>query len=293
MRKNPLFWSLVPLLLVCVACVPSAKKGKTLATFEGGSVTEGEFREAMDNLPVRVRSVALRQRSEFMESYITEKLLFQEAEKKGVQHLTDVQDLLKQARRKILVAKLIEQEVESKVNTTPEEVKTYYDNHKEEFMNPYRVRAFHILLRSREDAEAVKARLAGGEDFQEVAKQVSLDPTATKGGDLGYFQKGQLIPEIEEAAFALSPGDISDIIQTSFGFHILKVTELAQPQPKDFVSVENDINDKLVVEQKSRHFAELTDRLKRKAKISIDEKALAEVGLSEGSGSVSVSNPAS
>ncbi len=247
------------------ACSGSKKNGAVIAKYDGGEVTVAEIDTALANLPARVRSIAERQRKEFIESYVTEKLLLQEAEKRGVQHLADVQGLLKHARQKILVAKLIEQDVESKVDITPEQVRGYYDAHREEFMNPYRVKASHILLRSREEAVLARARVHKGEDFAALAKELSLDPTAVKGGDLGYFRKGQLIPEIEEAAFALDPGQTSDIVQTAFGYHLVQVTDISQPNEKDFNSVEREVHDKLLVEEKSKRFSELTERLRKKA----------------------------
>lgn len=268
---------LVVLVLGLSGCAPSQDEGKTLATFKGGSVSQTEFEKAIRNLSGRIRAIALREKREFLESFITEKLLLQEAERRALQHAEDVRELLGAARRKILVAKLIEEEVESKVRLTPEDAQKYYEDHKDEFTTPFRIRASHILLRSKEEANLVSARLRLGEDFGEVAKEVSLDPTAQKGGDLGYFEKGHLIPEIEEAAFALDEGEISEIIETSFGFHLIKVTAVIEPRPKDFASVKGEIEDQLRVEEKSRLFSELTDRLKERADISVNEELLSEL----------------
>jgi parvulin-like peptidyl-prolyl isomerase len=181
------------------------------------------------------------------------------------------------ARQKILVAKLISVEVESKVKISGDDAKAYYDAHREEFMSPMRVRASHILLRSREEAESVLAKIQAGADFGEMAKQFSLDPTASKGGDLGFFEKGQLILEIEEAAFAMKKDQLSQVIQTTFGFHLLKLTDLAEPQIREYESVKREIIEKLTVNEKTKHFAELTERLKTKGKIKINEKALGDL----------------
>ena len=197
MRKAFVCLILGVFILLPACSRSSGPKGQVLAKFKGGEITDRDFTEAVDNLSPRVRAVAMNQRKEFLESYVIERLLLREAEKKGVQHLDEVQSLMEKAREKILVAKLIEMEIESKVHITPEEAKSYYDANRRAFMPPYRLKASNILLRSREEAEPVRTRAEAGEDFVELAKKHSLDPTAAKGGDLGYFQKGQLILEIE------------------------------------------------------------------------------------------------
>jgi len=255
-------------------CGRDASEGAVLASYDGGSITEAGFRGVLKGLPDRVREVALRQKKDFLESYIVEKLLLREAESKGIQHQAEVDALVRQARDRILVTKLIEGEVESKSSVAAEEARAYYKNHKDDYVSPFRLKASHILLRSREEAEAMLVRLKQGESFEELARNHSLDPTASRGGDIGYFQKGQLIPEIEEAAFALEVGQMSGVVQSTFGFHILKVTGEAKPQVKEFELVREQIGEKLILEKKTDHFNALTERLKRKAKLEINEGAL-------------------
>ena len=245
-----------------------------LASYDGGKITEHEFRQAITNLPERVREAALIQKEDFLDSLVIEKLLLQEAESRGLQHSAEVEAVLSQARQRILVAKLIEDEVELKADVDADEVKTYYDNHRDEFVTPFRLRASHILLRSREEADEMLQRLQEGESFEDLAKEHSLDPSAVKGGDVGYFKKGQLIPEFEEVAFSLKKDDLSDIVQSPFGFHIIKVTGEAKPQVKDFAVVEKDITSRLLIEKKTENFESLVERLKKKAGIKINEEAI-------------------
>lgn len=254
-----------------------------LASYKGGSVTDVEFTIAVNRLPARVRGIVNRQKKEFLESYITERLLLAEAEKQKLAEDEEVKAVITKAREKILVAKLIEQEVELNVDITDAEVREYYDAHSEEFMNPFRLRASHILVRSRGEAEELLKQIKEGEDFAELAEKKSLDPTGPQGGDLGYFQKGQLIPEIEEVAFSLSQGELSEVVHTSFGFHIIKVTDSAEPQAKEFESVQSQIRDKLQLEQKSSHFNALTERLTREAGITVNEELLAGLSFEEAS----------
>lgn len=263
--------------LVASGCAHKEAKGKVLATYDGGTVTEADFMKAIQSMPEHMRVMAQEKKNEFLESFVTERLLLQEAEAKGVQHLAEVQELARQARNRILVAKLVEQEVEKKTGVTDAEIKTYYDNHTDEFVVPYRLRASHILLRDRAEAESVLAKLKAGELFEELARKYSMDPTSSKGGDLGYVSKGQLIPEVEEAIFALKPGEVSDVVQSKFGFHILKVTGEAKPQTKEFKLVAKDIRDRLTLEKRSQAFNDLMDRLKKKARMKVNADDLAKL----------------
>ncbi len=273
---------LLPTLLILgvSGCGPKEAKGKVLASYDGGSVTEAEFMKAVRSMPVHIRTVAQEKKTEFLESFVTERLLLQEAEAKGIQHLADVQELVQQARNRILVTKFIEQDLAGKVDVTDAEVKAYYDKHTDEFVVPYRLRASHILLRDRAEAEALLAKIKGGELFEEQAKKYSMDPTASKGGDLGYVAKGQLIPEVEEALFALKKGEISDVVQSKFGFHILKVTGEAKPQTKELHLVSKDIRERLMLEKRSQAFNDLMERLKKKAGIKINDEELNKLDFS-------------
>jgi len=284
MRRDVVFLYICAFILVSLGvtgCGRTEAKGDVLVRYDGGSLTKSDFQDALMSLPERVREVALLQKQDFLESLVSEKLLLQEAESRGIQHLADVQQVLRQARDRILVAKLIEEEVEVKSEVESNEIKSYYENNKQEFVSPFRLRASHILLRSREEADEILKRIKKGESFEELAKKHSLDPTAVKGGDIGYFRKGQLIPEIEEAAFALKKDEISDIIQSTFGFHVIKVTGEAKPQVKEFKLVEKEIEEKLTIEKKSGHFEELVERLKEKADLSFNEEAVDEFNFQE------------
>jgi peptidyl-prolyl cis-trans isomerase C len=265
---------------VVSGCAKKADQGKVLATYDGGAVTEAEFLKAVHSMPEHIRTVAQEKKSEFLESFVTERLLLQEAETKGVQHLADVQDILRQSRNRILVTKLVEQEVEKKLEVTDAEVKAYYDAHTDEFIVPYRLRASHILVRDRKEAEALVVRIKAGELFEELAKKYSMDPTAAKGGDLGYVRKGQLIPEIEEALFGLKVGDLSEVTQSKFGFHILKATGEAKPQTKELHLVTKEIRDRLTLEKRSQAFNALIDRLKKKSGVKLNTEELEKLDFS-------------
>lgn len=142
------------------------------------------------------------------------------------------------ARRSLQVDALLESEIGTSPPVTPEEITEFYEQNPADFQQGEQVRASHILLSFPENADAaakeeIRVRAAGvlnlvqtGADFAAVARQYSDDPgSRPNGGDLGYFQRGQMVPPFEEAAFSLAPAQISDLIETSFGYHIIQGTD--------------------------------------------------------------------
>jgi peptidyl-prolyl cis-trans isomerase C len=136
-----------------------------------------------------------------------------------------------------LVRTLMAKQISPTVEVSEEEIAEYYTANPEMFETPAQVHARHIIFAAGETADAdtiisarenaVKARdrALAGEDFVELAKELSQGPSAADGGDLGFFSYGQMVPPFAEAAFALEPGEISDVVRTGFGFHIIKVEE--------------------------------------------------------------------
>ncbi|MNN29757.1 Foldase protein PrsA 2 precursor [compost metagenome] len=116
--------------------------------------------------------------------------------------------------------------LEPQVKITDEEIKTYYDSNLDSLKTPEQVRASHILVATKEEADAVLASLQGGADFAALAKEKSTD-TASKeaGGDLDFFPKGLMEEPFETAAFALKTGELSSVVETSHGFHVIKATD--------------------------------------------------------------------
>jgi len=163
--------------------------------------------------------------------------------------------------------KLIEfkpDEIAKQISPTDAEVQAYYDAHIDEYRRPDEVHARHILFKvapdasdadkaaARQQAEAVLTKAKGGEDFQELAKQYSQDTNAVSGGDLGQFGRGVMAPAFEQAAFALQPGQISDIVETPFGLHIIKLEEKLPARTQSLDEVRATIVKSLQLQQARR-----------------------------------------
>jgi len=134
------------------------------------------------------------------------------------------------------------------VSVTEDALKQFYADNQAQFVGPQQRRASHILIEGDDNEaqsaiETIATRLENGEDFAALAEQLSNDPgSASQGGDLGYFEPGVMDPAFEEAAFALeSVGDVSTPVKTEFGFHLIKLTDIKQPEGQDFAEARGEI----------------------------------------------------
>jgi peptidyl-prolyl cis-trans isomerase C len=135
------------------------------------------------------------------------------------------------------VRKLIDQEIVSKISVTEDEIRSHYKKNREAFRRPEMVRARHILIKVAPDASEeekrkaldeitrIQKRIKTGEDFAALAKKFSQGPSASRGGELGFFARGKMVKPFEEAAFALRAGEVSGIVETRFGYHLINVVE--------------------------------------------------------------------
>lgn len=152
--------------------------------------------------------------------------------------------------------------------TVPEgDVRKYYDENPKGFKKDT-VKASHILVDTREEAEKVLAQAKAGEDFATLAEQYSTDPSGkSTGGDLGEFGYGYMVEPFEDAAFALNEGEISDIVETQFGFHIIKVYEKTLVDPIPFEDAKGDIEGMLLYYEQEEKYTQEVAQLKERADV--------------------------
>jgi peptidyl-prolyl cis-trans isomerase SurA len=162
-------------------------------------------------------------------------------------------------------AQLVNREIRGRVTVSPEEQKRYYDKHLDEYETDERVRVREILIaidfseedaveRARAEAEEVRKKARDGADFADLMKQYSDAPGADKGEDLGTFARGQMEPELENAVFSLKKGEVSEPVQTSTGFHLLRVEERISSGHRPFEDVKGEIHDRLYNEALEERF---------------------------------------
>jgi peptidyl-prolyl cis-trans isomerase C len=192
-----------------------------------------------------------------------------------------VDSLKSDARVDLSVNKVMDGVVANVPGPTDAEAKDFYDKNPDKFKQDAQVRASHILVRvdpnadaktkaqAKAEIESVLKELKAGGDFAKLAQKHSQDGSASQGGDLGYFPKGQMVPEFDQAAFSLPVGQLSGIVTTQFGYHILKVTDKKPPRTVPFEETQAQIKQYLEQDKKQKAADAYIDGLKKKAKIDI------------------------
>ncbi|MDD5504908.1 MAG: peptidyl-prolyl cis-trans isomerase [Candidatus Omnitrophica bacterium] len=272
MKRISVFVAVV-LTLAAFGCAKKAKDG-VVASVNGRQITLKMVDEKIEKLPQYYQAFAVQHKKEIVDEMVIEELLYDEAKRRKLLQDPDTKELINDAIKKILISRVIEDETRKTDPVSDDDVSAYYEQNKDKYAIPEMVRACHILTSTEEDAEAVKAELEKGSDFSVVANTYSKDLTKDRGGDLGYFKKGQMIPEFENAAFSLEVGQTSGIVKTRFGYHIIRLTDRKPASFRTFEEVKDDVMTSIIRDKQRQSFADFTKTLKDAARISLNEDML-------------------
>src|SRR5947209_8251567 len=231
---------------------PAAAADPVIISAGDITIKQSEFENALESLPPQYQQYAMGPgKREFADDFLRMKMLAAKGTKEGLDRDADVQQQLALMKEN-LVANAELKKIESTIKISDEDLKKIYDANKKEYET---VKASHILIafkgspaaqkdkpelteeQAKAKADDIRAKLVAGADFAETAKKESDDTgSGSRGGDLGSFGHGQMVPEFEAAAFAAKPGEITPVVRTQFGYHIIKVeshdyTPLEQVKP--------------------------------------------------------------
>lgn len=174
------------------------------------------------------------------------------ARDKGFDKRDEIKEQIELLVNDFIATQYLQKEVIDKIDVSDKDIELYYKSHPEEFKTPEMVRARHILIKvdksasgtekkeAEEKARELLKRIRAGEDFEKIATEFSEDlGSKDKGGDLGFFRRGSMVPQFEDVAFSLNQGEISDIVESPYGFHIIKVEEKRDSSVKPFEEVKD------------------------------------------------------
>ncbi|MFZ2950835.1 MAG: peptidylprolyl isomerase, partial [Desulfuromonadaceae bacterium] len=252
------------------------KEGKVLAEVNSGSITTGDFDRELKNLPEYLKAMAdtPQGRKEMLDTMVIRELILQQAAKDGLDKGPEIEEKLQDLRKRLIVESFLKKKVEVESNVSDEELKKFYEQNKDKFKSGEQVKASHILVKTEKEAKDILAQLKAGGTFEELAKKSSVDSSAAKGGDLGWFGKGSMVPAFEKAALALKEGQISDVVKSDFGFHIIKLTGKRAAGIPPFEEVKEQIKGAIMPTKQQEVFQKIKDELKKTAKITIKEDVL-------------------
>ncbi|AEH44900.1 PpiC-type peptidyl-prolyl cis-trans isomerase [Thermodesulfatator indicus DSM 15286] len=277
--------SVVLALLIGFASTVHAKD-EILAKVGPYKLTKKEFEAQLESAPPQIKMILAHQpelKKALVERWAEISVLALGAKDAGLEKDPEVKRQIEEATKQILAQAYLEKKVLAKVKqVSDKELKSYYEKNKAKFQEPEEVRARHILIqvpqnaskeevkKAYEKAQKIRERLLKGEDFAKLAKEYSDDPgTKDKGGELGFFSRGQMIKEFEDAAFSLKPGEISKPIRTPFGFHIIQVEEKKVPKEKPFEEVKAKVKEEYINQKQKEALQQALKELKAKYKVKI------------------------
>lgn len=272
--------------------------GEVVARIGEDVITVEDFLASLEQLPPqwKARAKTPSGRKQVLEHQIRSELIAVEARARGLDQRPEVKSQIDQAVQRILLQELT-QEWQKEFSLPEEELRKYYEENQSRFQVPEQYRVQHILIKvpanaedsqdraARERAQEAKRRIDRGEAFEAVAKDVSEDPSASAGGDLGYVAKGQHHPTFTEAALNLKPGEVSSPIRTPFGWHIIKLIDVKAAEQKTFEEAREEIQRQLLPRKRQEAFESFMASLREKHKVEIYEQKLAAIELPNDTGS--------
>lgn len=193
------------------------------------------------------------------------------------------QDFRGEIDQNLKIEKLLSENLGESKEVTEEEIKSFYSENPENFQMPDKVRASHILItvepedkpedkaQKRLEISRLKGQIDKGEDFATLAGQHSSCPSKSRGGDLGYFEKGKMVKPFEDAAFQMKTGEVSDVVETQFGFHLIKVTDHQKATVVPLEQAHDKITSFLEGQKKEQAVGDYLGKLRGEAKISYAE----------------------
>ena len=250
----------------------AASKDAVVATINDTSIMQSELDRVIMEYKKKTgkKEVTIQEKQGALKSLVTRKLILQQPPVQALKQDKDVIEQVREFESNIIVARFLKDQVGRRLTATDEEVEKFYKENLHRFSSPPKVKARHILVRTKETAEQVKQRLGEGADFGQLAKEYSIDlPMALEGGSMGTIEKGKTLPVLEKALFSLNVGETSDIVETTFGFHILTVDEVIPAGFTPFEEVKDELKTVVIRKKEAKAFDDMASKLEKDADIEI------------------------
>jgi len=260
-------------LLILIMVVNIMHAETVLATIGDQKITDQDLQVKLDGLPPQYVSFysSKEGKSKLLEQLVQQKLFYLEAKAKNFEQDTDFQAAMEKMKEEVLTNYYLKKEME-KITISDKEINDYYGQNKDKYMAEASVKASHILVKEESTAKDLISKINAGESFEKLAKENSTCPSGKNGGDLGYFNRGQMVKPFEDAAFALNPGEMTTSpVQTQFGWHLIKVTDKKEAKQQDLAEIKGEIRSQLVYEKQKQKLNDLAVAAQKKYPVSKNE----------------------
>jgi len=251
----------------------ASKDAKVLATVNGTKITSDDFDREVKALPEYIRTMAdtPQGKKEMIDTLVMRELILQHATKDGIDKGKEIEEKLAELKKRIIVDTYLKTKVEAESRISDEDLKKFYEQNLDKFKTGEQIRASHILVKSEQEAQTILDQLKKGSSFEDLAKAKSTDASAAKGGDLGWFGKGNMVPAFEKAAFGLKEGQLSGVTKSDFGYHIIKLTGKRAAGTRPLDEVKEQIKGAIMPQKQQQVFMKLKEDLKKGAKIELTD----------------------
>jgi len=260
----------------------SAAKGNVVIEVGTAKITDEDIKAELEALPTQLKPyVATKEgKKEFIESLVKRELLYQEAKAKGLENSEKVKQDLEKIKKRLLVDAFLRDAIKVDVKVDDNVLKEYYKKNEKKFAEPEKTHTKHILVKDKKLADEIAEKLKKSpESFEKLAAEYSIDSSGKQGGDIGAHEKGTLVPEYEAAMEKLkNPGDISPVVKSQFGYHIIKLVGREKSKAPKFEDVKDEVKEEYLRENQKTLFENIVTDLKKKYNIKMNEEAIEKIG---------------
>jgi peptidyl-prolyl cis-trans isomerase C len=278
------------LLVACLASPAFAQDPNVVARIGNKTITVADFNKILTYYDAEQRAMIEKNpqaKPTILWQTVQGMVIAGLAREKGFDKRPEIKGQLEMITNNFLAFQYLQKEVISKIKVTEKEAKAYYDKNPDLFKSPEQVKARHILIqvpkeaadedkkKLKEKADEVLKKVKAGEDFTKLAAEFSDDAgTKSKGGELGFISKGSMVPAFEQAAFSLKPGEVSELVETEFGFHVIKVDEKKEAVAEPFETIKEKVTKQVLREKQEAKVTEFVEQALKKAKVMMNPAPL-------------------
>jgi parvulin-like peptidyl-prolyl isomerase len=274
------------LIMLAVGCGLKKKGGEgdeVLATVDGATITLSEYKSALEDTKAQlpqgesldpealkaVKMNVLNQIKNIMGEYPDSEAF----KKRMKEQKIDLASWKKEVEYQIMLDKLVKAVAGNDISVSPEDVEKYYNDHRDQYDSPTRVRALQIMVETKEQAQTIRDEIEKGADFSELAKKYSVSPDSEKGGDLGYFSEDEMPPAFS-VVFSMKVGELSEVVQSEYGFHIFKIIDRRDAKVLTLDEARPEIEVKLKRIKTEEKYGGWFEEMRKKKKIEVNPSVL-------------------